>query len=57
VKLQHRGHIPMGRTHVDQFVQVTDIVVARPLEPFENALYTLLEVQSAEIYTMNATCR
>ena len=30
-------------------------MVARPLEPFENALYTLLEVQRAEIYAMNAT--
>ena len=33
------------------------VVVTRPLEPFENALYTLLEVQSAEVYTVNATRR
>jgi hypothetical protein len=30
-------------------------VVARPLKPFENELYTLLEVQGAEIDAMNAT--
>ena len=30
------------------------IVATSPLEPFENALYALLEVQSAEVYTVNA---
>ena len=50
-----RLHSRMERTHVDQFVQVTVIVVTRPLEPFENALYALLEIQSTEIYAMNAT--
>ena len=30
------------------------IVVNRPLEPFEDELYTLLEVQSAEIDAMDA---
>ena len=33
------------------------IVVTRPLESFENELYTLLEVQSAEIDATNATRR
>ena len=45
----------MKRTHIDQFVHAMVVVVTRPLEPFENALYTLLEVQSAEVYTVNAT--
>ena len=31
------------------------IVAACPLKPFEDALYALLEVQSAEVYTVNAT--
>ena len=31
------------------------IVVNRPLEPFEDELYTLLQVQSAEIDAINAT--
>jgi len=31
------------------------IVVTCPLEPFENTLYALLEVQSAKIDTVNAT--
>jgi len=30
-------------------------MVSCPLEPFEDELYTLLEVQSAEIDAMNAT--
>ena len=30
------------------------IIMNRPLEPFEDELYTLLEVQGAEVDTMNA---
>ena len=43
--------------HVYQFIRVMVIVVTRPLESFENELYTLLEVQSAEIDATNATRR
>lgn len=44
----------IGHTHIYQFVQVTVIIVNRPLEPFEDELYTLLKVQSAEIDAVNA---